>query len=96
MDVREAERNALEARRKMRDARPKDTIPPPPDSGAPDQSICSSYFRAAAALYGEAAGAYAQGDWFLGHTLEVWAFQHLELGQRCLESTGGLGDRAPS
>jgi hypothetical protein len=41
MDVSEAQQNALEARRKMLDARPKDTVPPLPDSITPSQATAS-------------------------------------------------------
>jgi hypothetical protein len=88
-----AHRNAMEARQQMLDARPKDTIPPLPDSVVPKESNCSTYFQTAADLYMLAARAYANGDVISGHTYELWAYQHLVLGQVCEARTDGLDDR---
>ena len=93
MDVSEAQRIALEARRKMLDARPKDTVPPLPD---PIPATCVMYFKTAAFLYGMAQQAYAVGDVDVGLTYEFYAFQHNSLGQACLASTGMLDERSPS
>jgi hypothetical protein len=96
MDVSEAQRIALEARRKMLDARPKGTVPPLPDSISPIPATCVMYFKTAAFLYGMAQQAYAAGDVDVGLTYEFYAFQHLSLGQACLASTGMLDERSPS
>jgi hypothetical protein len=84
----EDHRNALEARKQMLEARPKDTIPPLPDSATPGETICSTYFRTAGVLYGLAGQAYANGDEITGHTYELWAYQHLVIGQMCEARTG--------
>jgi hypothetical protein len=86
--VSEAHQKALEARTKMLDVRPKDTIPPLPDSTVSDVANCAQYFQTAGTLYALAAQAYASGDVITGHTYELWAFQHLAIGQACEEATG--------
>ena len=96
MDVSGAQRNALEARKRMLDVRPKDTVPPLPDRVTPSQATCAMYFQTAAFLYAMAQQAYAGGDVDVGLTYEFYAFQHNLLGQACLASTGALGDRGPS
>ncbi|HEY7013247.1 MAG TPA: hypothetical protein VH480_10850 [Streptosporangiaceae bacterium] len=86
--VSEAHQKALEARTNMLDVRPKDTIPPLPDGTVSDTANCAQYFQTAGALYALAAQAYGKGDVITGHTYELWAFQHLALGQACEEATG--------
>jgi hypothetical protein len=85
--VSEAHQKALEARTTMLDARPRDTIPPLPDTTVADAANCAQYFQIAGDLYALAARAYADGDVITGHTYELWAFQHLALGQACEEAT---------
>jgi hypothetical protein len=82
----EAHQKALEARKKMLDARPKDTIPPLPEGLDRGLADCSQYFQAAGHLYALAAQAYASGDAATGHLYELWAFQHIVLGQACESS----------
>ena len=96
MDVSEAQRNALEARRKMLDARPNDTVPPLPDGITPSQATCAKYFQTAAFLSAMVQQAYAAGDVDVGLIYEVHAVQHDSLGQACLACTGAFGDRGPS
>jgi hypothetical protein len=83
----EAHQEALEARKKMLDARAKDTMPPLPDKIVPQHAICIQYFKTAAFLYGVAANAYSAGDFVLGQMYEASAYQHLLLGQACMEQT---------
>lgn len=92
MDVSRAQQNAGEARRKMLDTRPKDTIPPLPDSASPSQATCAMYFETAAFLYTMAQQAYATGDFHAALTYELYAFQYNLLGQACLVSTHGLDE----
>jgi hypothetical protein len=97
--VGEAHQKALEERTKMLDVRPKDTIPPLPDRTVADAANCAQYFQIAGDLYNLAAQAYANGDVTTGQTYELWAFQHLAIGQACEEATGlaaELGDRGPA
>jgi hypothetical protein len=84
--VSEAHQKALEARTNMLDVRPKDTIPPLPDGTI--SANCAQYFQTAGTLYALAAQAYGSGDEITGLTYELWAFQHLALGQACEEATG--------
>jgi hypothetical protein len=83
----EAQEKALEARQKMLDARPKDTIPPLPDRIVPDRTICLTYFQTAATLYSMAAEAYSRGDVAAGQMVEFSAYQHMLLGQACVAQT---------
>jgi len=96
--VSEAHQKALEERTKMLGVRPKDTIPPLPDKTV-SAANCAQYFQIAGDLYALAAQAYANGDVITGHTYELWAFQHLAIGQTCEEaiaSADGPGDRGPA
>jgi hypothetical protein len=83
----EAHQKALEARRKMLDARPKETVPPLPDRIVPDHANCLHYFETASFLYSMATAAYAAGDVITGQAYELLAYQHLMLGQACVEQT---------
>jgi hypothetical protein len=83
----EAHEKALEARQKMLDVRPKDTIPPLPEGIDRSHANCSQYFQVAAVLYGLSAQAYASGDEATGHLYELWAFQHIMIGQACEETS---------
>jgi hypothetical protein len=71
----------------MLEARPKESILPLPDSATPTETICSTYFDAAADLYLLAARAYSAGDEISGRTYELWAYQYLALGQACEAAT---------
>jgi hypothetical protein len=79
----DAHRRALEARTRMLDVRNDDVVPPLPESRTPDNAICEQYFLTASQLYGLAATAYAQGDEVNGRVYELYAYQHLSLGQAC-------------
>jgi hypothetical protein len=81
----EAHQKALEARKKMLDARPKDTMSPLPDKIVPEHAICFHYFETAAFLYAVAANAYSVGNFVAGQMYEASAYQHLLLGQACKE-----------
>jgi hypothetical protein len=87
-----AHQKALEERTKMLDVRPKDTIPPLPDRTVADAANCAQYFQIAGDLYNLAAEAYANSDVITGQTYELWAFQHLAIGQACEEATGLAGE----
>lgn len=82
-----AHQKALEARRKMLDVRPKDRMPPLPDSIVPDRTNCLQYFQIAGDIYFMAAEAYSAGDVITGHTYELWAYQYIMLGQACERET---------
>ncbi len=79
----EVHQKALEARQKMLDARPKDTIPPLPERIIPGPTNCFIYFEMAAHFYSRAAAAYSSGDVATGQIFEFWAYQHMLLGQAC-------------
>jgi hypothetical protein len=83
----EAHQKALEAREKMLDARPKDTIPPLPERIIPDRTNCFIYFQTAVHFYSLATQAYSAGDVVTGQMFELWAYQHMTLGQACEAQT---------
>ncbi len=84
----EARDHALQARREMMKVRPDGPFPAlPPDITEPGPG-CAHWFETAALLYSLAAQAFAAGDPLTGHTYEIWAFQHLQLGQMCESQTG--------
>jgi hypothetical protein len=81
----EASRKALEARSRMLNVRPKDAIPPLPERIGGERVNCLQYFEIAAILYSKAAEAYSMGDIANGQVYELWAYQHMLVGQACQE-----------
>jgi hypothetical protein len=86
LPVSEAHWKALEARRKMLDARPKDSMPPLPIEAARGLANCQEFYETAAFFYFEAAQAYSSGDVVAGLQYQFKAHAYIELGHACEEA----------
>lgn len=78
---------ALDARQRMLDQRPDARIPALPAGRGEGAGNCAQYFQTAGFLYSMAAEAYSTGDENNGLLYELWAYQHLLIGQACEAET---------
>jgi hypothetical protein len=85
LPVSAAHRKALEARKKMNDARLKNPMPLPPTTFSAIQPECQDLFDTAYGLYGEAFDAYVAGDTSSGMFYQAWAEDYMHRAMLCEE-----------
>ncbi len=83
LPVSRAHWKALESRRKMLDARPKESIGRLPEELARDASGCDAWFAKADEWYAAAASAYLAGDVATGTLCQQMGQGYMAMGHTC-------------